>query len=84
MYPVNIAVANQQWEKKAGHSMSWALWAERIHIDQFGKAAPSLPAGEDIDHRNFYSTRYPAFPWKAMRRMDIRTVGSNTRPSEDD
>ena len=49
MYPAFDAVAKQQEEKGAAHSIHYALEAEKIHEVLYGNARESVLAGNDIE-----------------------------------
>jgi rubrerythrin len=47
MYPAYLAVAEEQGEKGAKRSMTYAIEAEKIHADMYGNAKKAAQAGED-------------------------------------
>jgi len=47
MYPAYLAVAEEQAEKGAKRSMTYAIEAEKIHADMYGDAKKAAEAGED-------------------------------------
>lgn len=49
MYAAYLAVAEDQGEKGAKRSMTYALEAEKIHADMFSDAKKTAEASEDID-----------------------------------
>ncbi len=49
MYPAYIAVAEAQGEKRALRMMDWALAAEKVHAELYGKAKQSVDAGSDAN-----------------------------------
>lgn len=48
MYPAFLAVAELQGEKSAVRSNNWALEAEKIHADMYGKAKAAAESGDDV------------------------------------
>lgn len=48
MYPAYIAVAEMQEEKEAVRAMRFAIEAEKVHADRFGKAKADVDAGKDF------------------------------------
>lgn len=49
MYPSFRAVAELQEEKGAVRSTSWALEAEKVHADLYGRAKTAVEDGRDVD-----------------------------------
>lgn len=49
MYPSYIAVAEMQDEKEAVRAMKFAIEAEKIHAELFGKAKEAVDMGKDLD-----------------------------------
>ena len=49
MYPAYIAVAEMQGEIAAVNAMRFAIEAEKIHADLFGKAKDAVDAAKDLD-----------------------------------
>ncbi|MDL2311148.1 Rubrerythrin-2 [Peptostreptococcaceae bacterium OttesenSCG-928-C18] len=49
MYPAYIAVAEMQGEKVAVSAMRFAIEAEKIHAELFGKAKVAVDAAKDLD-----------------------------------
>lgn len=47
MYPAYIAVAKEQGEKDAERTLSWALAAEKIHLEMYQKAKKAVDSGKD-------------------------------------
>lgn len=47
MYPAYLAVAEEQGEKGAKRSMTYAIEAEKIHAGMFGEAKSAAESGED-------------------------------------
>jgi rubrerythrin len=47
MYPAYLAVAEEQVEKGAKRSMTYAIEAEKIHADMYAEAKNAAEAGED-------------------------------------
>jgi rubrerythrin len=54
MYPAFQAVAEAQDEKAAVRSDTWALEAEKVHADMYGKAKTAVEAGEDTQIGEIY------------------------------
>jgi rubrerythrin len=54
MYPAFRAVAAAQDEKAAVRSDTWALEAEKVHADMYGKAKAAVEAGEDTQIGEVY------------------------------
>lgn len=48
MYPVYIKTAQEQGEKGAETSTSWAMAAEKVHAEMYKKAMASIENGQDI------------------------------------
>lgn len=48
MYPAYLAAANEQGEKQAQRSMTWALEAEKVHADLYARAKGAVDAGQDV------------------------------------
>lgn len=48
MYPAYNLVSENQGEKKAAQSTEWAMKAEKVHADMYGRAKESVEAGADI------------------------------------
>lgn len=49
MYPVYKAAAQFQGERAAENSFSWALEAEKVHVDLYQRAKQAVDQGKDID-----------------------------------
>lgn len=49
MYPAYIAVAEMQGEKEAVRAMRFAIEAEKVHAELFGKAKDAVDKGNDLD-----------------------------------
>jgi rubrerythrin len=49
MYPAFIAVAKEQGEKAAVRSNEWAMEAEKVHAEFYGRAKTAVEAGNDAD-----------------------------------
>ena len=49
MYPAFIAAAQEQNEKAALRSNEWAMEAEKVHADLYGKAKAAVEGGNDAD-----------------------------------
>jgi len=49
MYPAYKSVAELQEEKRALRYMDFALEAEKVHADLYGKASDSVQAGGDVE-----------------------------------
>jgi len=49
MYPAYLAVAQAQGEDAAVRSINFALAAEKIHADMYGKAKAAVDAGKDYE-----------------------------------
>lgn len=49
MYPAYIAVAEMQDEKTALSAMRFAIEAEKVHAELFGKAKEAVDAGKDLE-----------------------------------
>ncbi|MDD7593481.1 MAG: rubrerythrin family protein [Peptoniphilaceae bacterium] len=49
MYPAYIQVAEMQAEEAAVHAMRFAVEAEKVHAEMFGKAKEAVDAGHDLD-----------------------------------
>jgi rubrerythrin len=47
MYPAYIAAAREQGEKDAERSLSWAMAAEKIHLEMYKSAKKQVDAGKD-------------------------------------
>ena len=54
MYAAYLAVADEQSEKGAKRSMTYAIEAEKIHADMYGDAKAAAEAGEDIQIGQVY------------------------------
>ncbi len=54
MYPAFIAVAQEQDEKAALRSNEWAMEAEKVHADLYGKAKTAVEGGSDMDIGQVY------------------------------
>ena len=54
MYAAYLAVAEEQEEKGAERSMTYAIEAEKIHADMYGDAKATAEAGEDIQIGQVY------------------------------
>jgi len=54
MYAAYLAVADEQGEKGARRSMTYAMEAEKIHADMYGDAVQAARAGRDIDIGTVY------------------------------
>jgi rubrerythrin len=54
MYAAYLAVAEEQGEKGAKRSMTYALEAEKIHAEMYGDAKKAAEAGEDIEISQIY------------------------------
>jgi rubrerythrin len=54
MYPAYIAVGEQQGEKSAVRSMTFALTAEKIHAAMYTQAKQSVEAGQDVAVGSIY------------------------------
>lgn len=49
MYPAYLEVAKMQDEKAAQRSMGYALEAEKVHAEMYGKAKEAVDAGKDVE-----------------------------------
>ncbi|UCD92385.1 MAG: rubrerythrin family protein [Methanobacteriota archaeon] len=49
MYPAYLKVAEEQEEKSAARSFSWALEAEKMHQKLYTKAKEAVDGGNDVD-----------------------------------
>ncbi len=49
MYPAYIEVAEMQGEETAVRAMRYAVEAEKIHAEMFGKAKEAVDAGSDLE-----------------------------------
>jgi rubrerythrin len=54
MYPAYLSVAENQGEKGAHRSMTYAMEAEKIHAEMYGDAKKRAEAGEDLDIAEVY------------------------------
>ena len=54
MYAAYLAVAEEQGEKGAKRSMTYAIEAEKIHAEMYGDAKNTAEGGEDIDIGEVY------------------------------
>lgn len=54
MYPAYIAVAEMQGEKTAVQAMRYAIEAEKIHAELYGKAKEMVDQKKDLDVENVY------------------------------
>lgn len=54
MYPVYIQTAQQQGEKGAETSTTWALAAEKVHAEMYKKALSPAESGQDIEYTPIY------------------------------
>ena len=54
MYPAYIEVAQMQGEEEAVKAMRFAVEAEKIHAELFGKAKEAVDAGKDLDSEKIY------------------------------
>jgi rubrerythrin len=50
MYPVYIQTAQQQGEKGAETSTTWALAAEKVHAEMYKQALSPAESGQDIEY----------------------------------
>ena len=49
MYPAYIEVAEMQEEKEAVRAMRFAVEAEKVHAERFGKAKEFVDDGKDLE-----------------------------------
>ncbi|WP_300409871.1 ferritin family protein [Lagierella sp.] len=54
MYPAYIEVAQMQGEEEAVKAMRFAVEAEKIHAELFGKAKEAVDSGKDLDSEKIY------------------------------
>ncbi len=54
MYPAYLAVAEEQGEKGAKRSMTYAMEAEKLHADMYSNAKRAAEAGEDWNIETVY------------------------------
>jgi len=54
MYAAYLAVADEQGEKGARRSMTYAMEAEKIHADMYGDAVQAARAGRRVPHASLY------------------------------
>lgn len=54
MYPAYIEVAEMQGEEAAVRAMRFAIEAEKVHAELFGKAKEVVDSGKDLDDEKIY------------------------------
>lgn len=53
MYPSFIKQANQEGNKVAGRTFTWALAAEKVHEGLYAEALEALKAGRDMEKKSY-------------------------------
>lgn len=54
MYPPMVSLAEEEGDKRAQRSMSYAMEVEKVHYDLFNKAIAAIESGKDLEDLPIY------------------------------